>query len=528
MIFLNGRAVTSRSRSQKSIALSSCESEYLAAVGGGAEGIHIGRLWTFLVRKETEVDVVTDSSSCRAFAQRQGVGRLKHIETKYLWLQQCVKLGMLTMTGVATLLNVADIGTKKLSKLRRSFLMFLMGMVVYDEATKSYVPVGEAGFNEEMRKKALSKNMKVVRQVMLNTLSDGAEGLQAQVSKPMVKLMTLLAMQPMVDGFNAEMVELKVLEVKYVYLDFFMDNKVFVVFYTLVFVFIGVCIGYFIHKVVYIEKVVYMTQWSMRMLRRLHRRRELALVDDWDPMNHELKQLRVLADARDADSGEEFFRETETGLAKYVRPRFEARRRLKVEELDPLEASMLVDPQLYPEYADENAEEENKTEDEPVDAQVQTDFSPMVEHRGPEPHVPHETVELPGSPPGTPDDLPDLPRVGLDWQNLDVAEEYFPRQQRERTQRVREDKIPEVVKHPDIGKFVQAMSVTTSRTTACRKLCSIAALENQQPFIVEAGAAILALRMLGSAKAASSAAAQLLEALMKYPDVRSAEALVEA
>ena len=216
--------------------------------------------------------------------------------------------------------------------------MFLMGMVVYDEATKSYVPVGEAGFNEEMRKKALSKNMKVVRQVMLNTLSDGAEGLQAQVSKPMVKLMTLLAMQPMVDGFNAEMVELKVLEVKYVYLDFFMDNKVFVVFYTLAFVFIGVCIGYFIHKVVYIEKVVYMTQWSMRMLRRLHRRRELALVDDWDPMNHELKQLRVLADARDADSGEEFFRETETGLAKYVRPRFEARRRLKVEELDPLEA----------------------------------------------------------------------------------------------------------------------------------------------------------------------------------------------
>ena len=123
---------------------------------------------------------------------------------------------------------------------------------------------------------------------------------------------------------------------------------------------------------------------------------------------------------------------------RFVRPHFEARRRLKVEELDPLEASMLLDPQLCPEDADENAEEENKTEDEPVDAQVQTDFSPMVEHRGPEPHVLHETVELPGSPPGTPEDLPDLPRVGLDWQNLDVAEEHFPRLQRERAQRVRE------------------------------------------------------------------------------------------
>ena len=46
--------------------------------------------------------------------------------------------------------------------------------------------------------------------------------------------------------------------------------------------------------------------------------------------------------------------------------------------LDPLDASILLDPELYPEYAAENAaenaEEENKTEDEAVDAQVQTDF----------------------------------------------------------------------------------------------------------------------------------------------------------
>eukprot|EP00435_Cladocopium_sp_Y103_P030225 s3061_g7.t1 len=129
MVFLNGRPVTRWSRSQKSIALSSCESEYLAAVGGGAEGLHIGRLWSFLVRKETKVSVITDSSSCRAFTQRQGGGRLKHVETKYLWLQQCVKLGMLEIEGVATLLNVADIGTKKLSRLRRAFLMFLIGIV---------------------------------------------------------------------------------------------------------------------------------------------------------------------------------------------------------------------------------------------------------------------------------------------------------------------------------------------------------------------------------------------------------------
>ena len=200
MVFLKGRPVTSWSRSQKSIALSSCESEYLAAVGGGAEGIHIGRLWTLLVRKETEVSVVTDSSSCRAFAQRQGVGRLKHIETKYLWLQQCVNLGILTMTG--------------------GFLMFLMGMVFFDESNKVYMPVGEEEFNEEMGKKTLGKSMKAVRPVMLNTLSDGAEGLQVQISKPMVKLMTLLAMQPMVDGIDVGIIELKAMEAKFAYLNF--------------------------------------------------------------------------------------------------------------------------------------------------------------------------------------------------------------------------------------------------------------------------------------------------------------------
>ena len=58
----------------------------LAAVGGAAEGIYIARLWRFLTNK----DVITDSSSCRAFSERQGVGRLNHIDTKHLWLQQKV------------------------------------------------------------------------------------------------------------------------------------------------------------------------------------------------------------------------------------------------------------------------------------------------------------------------------------------------------------------------------------------------------------------------------------------------------
>eukprot|EP00435_Cladocopium_sp_Y103_P026850 s3061_g6.t1 len=284
-----------------------------------------------------------------------------------------------------------------------------------------------------MRKKALGKSMKRVRQVVLNTLSEGTEGLQVPVSKPMVKLMTLLAMQPMVAGVEMNQVELKALEIKYEYFDFFVEHKFFMIFYALFFIFIGIGIGFFINKALYNEKVVQVARWTMREFQRLRRRREIALVDDWDPMNQEFKQFRVLADARDADSGEEFFRETETGLAKYVRPHRQARERLKVEELDPLDASMLLDPDFFPEYAQEDAEEEGGTIDhEVVDAQIQTDVSSFPDHRGPEPGIPHETMELPGSPAEPPDQLPDLPMLGLDWNDFDVAENHFPLRQRER------------------------------------------------------------------------------------------------
>ena len=69
----------------------------MAAVGGAAEGIYIARLWRFLTNMDVKVSVITDSSSCRAFSERQGVGRLKHIDTKHLWLQQKVKENALTM-----------------------------------------------------------------------------------------------------------------------------------------------------------------------------------------------------------------------------------------------------------------------------------------------------------------------------------------------------------------------------------------------------------------------------------------------
>ena len=124
LIFLNKSLVCSWSRTQKTISLSSCEAEFMACIGGCAEGLHLAGVWRFLTRKEVEVVAVTDSSSCRSFTQRQGVGKMKHLDAKMLWLQEETKRGSLQVVGVPTLLNAAALGTKRLSKARRLFLQF--------------------------------------------------------------------------------------------------------------------------------------------------------------------------------------------------------------------------------------------------------------------------------------------------------------------------------------------------------------------------------------------------------------------
>ena len=59
--------------------------------------------------------VQTDASSGRAIALRRGVGKLRHLEAKYLWLQQQVELKLLEIVKIKGKDNRVDVGTKHLS-----------------------------------------------------------------------------------------------------------------------------------------------------------------------------------------------------------------------------------------------------------------------------------------------------------------------------------------------------------------------------------------------------------------------------
>jgi hypothetical protein len=63
-----------------------------------------------------EIRVESDISSAIAANSRSGLGRMKHVETKYLWLQGLVRQKRISLLKVPTLENTPDIQTKHLKR----------------------------------------------------------------------------------------------------------------------------------------------------------------------------------------------------------------------------------------------------------------------------------------------------------------------------------------------------------------------------------------------------------------------------
>ena len=58
--------------------------------------------------------VSTDSSSAKSFASKRGLGKMRHIEVKDLWLQEAVCRGRIKLFKVLGTKNPADLFTKYL------------------------------------------------------------------------------------------------------------------------------------------------------------------------------------------------------------------------------------------------------------------------------------------------------------------------------------------------------------------------------------------------------------------------------
>ena len=137
---------------QSTIALSSAESEYIAIVRGSAEGIGLcSVLMDF--RTEASLRVWTDSSAARSICLRQGIGHVKHLATKILWVQQRVKRKELQIMKEKTEKNTADLMTKYLTNDRTQYLMKMLTLEARDGCHPRALKVGvdlEKMSNESM------------------------------------------------------------------------------------------------------------------------------------------------------------------------------------------------------------------------------------------------------------------------------------------------------------------------------------------------------------------------------------------
>ena len=127
MIIARGKHVLRHSSTlQGPRALSSAEAEFYAQTKGAAYALG---LQSFYADWDVRVEIImhTDSSSGLSFSSRRGLGKMRHIETRYLWLQDMVAYRAVQIRKIDGKKNPADVLTKAVSEKDLEHFVRLMG-----------------------------------------------------------------------------------------------------------------------------------------------------------------------------------------------------------------------------------------------------------------------------------------------------------------------------------------------------------------------------------------------------------------
>ena len=113
-VFLHGsHMLKAFSRTQANIALSSAEAELYATVMAASEGLGLKAMsLDFGLSLDPFLNV--DASAAIGIVQRKGLGKLRHLDTQALWVQDAVRQRRVMIEKVAGAENPADLMTKHL------------------------------------------------------------------------------------------------------------------------------------------------------------------------------------------------------------------------------------------------------------------------------------------------------------------------------------------------------------------------------------------------------------------------------
>ena len=93
-------------------------------MAAACDGICLKHSLEFLTQEEVEHTCWVDNSATRQIARKRGSGKLRHLSGKLLWCQDKVADGSLSVRQVSAAMNIADIGTKPLSRARLDLLLY--------------------------------------------------------------------------------------------------------------------------------------------------------------------------------------------------------------------------------------------------------------------------------------------------------------------------------------------------------------------------------------------------------------------
>ena len=136
-VMMGKHAVKHWSSTQTSISLSSGEAEFAGVIRGAGQGLGYQALLKD-VGVELPLRVWTDSSAALGICSRQGLGKLRHLDTHTLWIQQAVRSKRVDLRKVDGEANPADLLTKhSLSRQRLESLIALYGCRYLDGRAES-------------------------------------------------------------------------------------------------------------------------------------------------------------------------------------------------------------------------------------------------------------------------------------------------------------------------------------------------------------------------------------------------------
>ena len=167
--FLNGNLLFGASRTQKVVSLSSAEAELHSLVGACADGIYLRGCLEFLLDVKVHHEALVDNSACKSLANKPGTGKIRHLSSKLLWIQERTADGSLTVSQVSTTINISDLGTKPLTAMRMKGLLFLLGFVDAEDGRQ----IGQTEYEEMVERSSNSNKVKQMANFMLRVLAVG-------------------------------------------------------------------------------------------------------------------------------------------------------------------------------------------------------------------------------------------------------------------------------------------------------------------------------------------------------------------